>query len=69
MAYRDDLEAALAHAEAAERDLDEAKRVHAHDTERIAALEKQLAAAKTGVKKAEERAEKKARRIERGDDG
>jgi hypothetical protein len=45
MPYRDDLEAALAHAEAAERDLAAAREENQHDHERIAALEKQLAAA------------------------
>jgi hypothetical protein len=70
MAYRDDLEAALAHAEAAERELDEAKRMHAHDEERIAALEKQLASAKVGVKKAEAKAPRpKPQREPRGTTG
>jgi hypothetical protein len=46
MAYRDDLEAALAHAEAAERELADAKSALDKDEKRIAELEEQLAAAR-----------------------
>jgi hypothetical protein len=51
-AYRDDLEAAIAHADAAERELAKARDELAADHERIAELERELAAAKRGVNKA-----------------
>jgi hypothetical protein len=47
--YREDLDAALAHAEAAERKLEEARKEKQADEERIAELEGELAAAKRGV--------------------
>jgi len=43
--YREDLEAALAHADAAERQLEEARKENEADHARIAELEGQLAAA------------------------
>ena len=49
MSYRDDLEAALAHAEAAERDLADARREVKKDHARIQELERLLAEAKSRV--------------------
>jgi len=49
MPYREDLEAALAHAESAEQELIAARDENAADHKRIAELEDQLAAAKRGV--------------------
>jgi len=51
-AYRDDLEAALAHAEAAEKELATAREELTKDHDRIAELERELAAAKRGIDKA-----------------
>jgi hypothetical protein len=45
MAYRDDLQASLEHVASLERDLEKTRAENAQDHERIAALEKQLAAA------------------------
>jgi len=53
MPYREELEAALARAAAAEQDLADARSENAHDHERIAELEKQLTEARHGVKAAE----------------
>lgn len=49
MPYREDLEAALAHAESAEQELIAARDENAADHKRIAELEEQLAAAQRGV--------------------
>jgi hypothetical protein len=57
-AYRDDLEAALAHADASERELDKARAELAADHERIAELEQQLADAKRKLGEAERAAPK-----------
>jgi hypothetical protein len=56
VAYRDDLEAAIAHADAAERELANARRELAADHERIAELERELEAAKRRRDKADKRA-------------
>jgi hypothetical protein len=45
--YREDLEAALAHAESLERDLAQAREDNAADRERITALEQQVALARS----------------------
>jgi len=55
MPYREDLEAALAHAEAAERQLEAARAENQSEHKRIAELEKQLAAATRGVHETKER--------------
>jgi hypothetical protein len=55
MPYREDLDAALAHAHAAERALEEARKESEADHARIAELEAQLTAAKRGVERKRER--------------
>jgi hypothetical protein len=55
MAYRDDLEAALEHAAALERDLARAKEEVARDEARIAELEKRLAAAQQNAETVKQR--------------
>lgn len=55
MAYRDDLEAALEHAAAAESELERAKSENAEDHRRIAELEQQLADAKRRLGDTEKR--------------
>jgi hypothetical protein len=60
MAYRDDLQAALEHAESAERELEKARAENAEDEKKIAALEKQLADAKRRLGETEKREQKPA---------
>jgi hypothetical protein len=55
MPYREDLDAALAHAEAAERSLEDARKESEADHARIAELEAELARAKRGVEETQSR--------------
>jgi hypothetical protein len=55
MPYREDLDAALAHAEAAERSLEDARKESEADHARIAELEAALARAKRGVQETQSR--------------
>ncbi|MCA9679156.1 MAG: hypothetical protein KC464_29270, partial [Myxococcales bacterium] len=63
--YRDDLEAAIARADAAEQDLARSRDQHSDDRERIAALEQQLADARGEVTRL--RGDRDDQRIQGGD--
>jgi len=67
MPYREDLDAALAHADAAQRQLEEARKENEADHARIAELEEQLAAAKRGVHETKQRDARTERRVLRGE--